>query len=322
MIDLRLNAQDLSLIRFARSPLEEAVHSLAALQDPRRRGLHLPWWNVMARRVRTLDLDLLLALTGTPGVLPDFLCPPPGRADPVFAHELSAVRAATPGELRAGVDELRGHGPVPPTLRPLYDDPGSTLPRLVDQLDAYWRCAVEPVWPRLRSLLDADIAYRARRLTTGGLAAVLEDLHEDLEYGADRIRVRKPVSYERPATGHGVLLVPTIFGWPRLGVLYDEGARPAIGYPARGIAGVWTTVPTTEGAPVEELVGRTRARILARLDLPLSTTRVASLLGMTPPTANHHLSVLRRCRLVTSERAGREVLYQRTHLGTSLLDPA
>ncbi|GGP55475.1 ArsR/SmtB family transcription factor [Streptomyces melanogenes] len=320
MIEIRLSGTDLSLIRFARSPLEETVHSLAVLHNPRRRALHRPWLDAMLGHIRPLDLDLLFALTGTPHALPDFLCPPPTRAAPTFEEELDTVRATTSEQVRAGIDELRGSAPVSPTLQPLYDDATHHLARLVDQLAAYWRAALHPVWPRLRSLLDADITHRAHCLTTGGLTALFDDIHPDLGYRGDSLHVRKPLRYQRPVTNQGVLLVPTVFG-QHLSVLYNENSPPAIGYPARGTGEVWTAAPDTDGTPLEELVGRTRAKILAHLDMPLSTTSVATLVAMTPPTANHHLAVLRRCRLVTSRRSGREVLYQRTDLGTSLLDP-
>ena len=71
--------------------------------------------------------------------------------------------------------------------------------------------------------------------------------------------------------------------------------------------------------PVADLLGRSRAALLARLDLPLSTTQVARDLGLSVAAVSEHLSVLRRSGLVRSRRAGRQVLYQRTALGTDLL---
>lgn len=80
------------------------------------------------------------------------------------------MRESTAEEVRAGIEEIRGTRPVPPELRPLYDAPERHLGRLTDQINAYWKAAIEPVWPRLSALLEADLAYRGRCLTTGGLA--------------------------------------------------------------------------------------------------------------------------------------------------------
>ncbi|MFD5098265.1 ArsR/SmtB family transcription factor [Streptomyces albidochromogenes] len=324
MIDILLGAADLSLICFARSPLEEAIQSLSVPSDARRSAMHRPWLAAAGSRISGLDLDLLRALVCQPNVLPDFLCPPPTRMDTQFHEELAYVRASTAEQVRAGIDDVRGTKPVPPVLNALYDAPERHLGRLVDQIDDYWQAAIEPVWPRLSALLEADLAYRARCLTTGGLAGLFADLHPEIEYRGDSVRIHKPHhSYQRPASDTGMLLVPCVFGWPRLTVLYTEDvARPALGYPARGVADVWSVARDTQGAPLADLMGRTRSQVLASLDLPMSTTHIAALLGMTTPTASHHLSVLRRCNLVSSQRSGREVLYQRTPLGSSLLDSA
>jgi DNA-binding transcriptional ArsR family regulator len=42
-------------------------------------------------------------------------------------------------------------------------------------------------------------------------------------------------------------------------------------------------------------------------------------LGQSPSSASQHLAVLRRSGLATAHRRGREVLYLRTPLATSLL---
>jgi DNA-binding transcriptional ArsR family regulator len=73
---------------------------------------------------------------------------------------------------------------------------------------------------------------------------------------------------------------------------------------------------------VAELLGRSRAALLARLDLPQSTTWLAAHLGLTPSAVSQHLTVLRRAGLVTAHRTGRWVLYRRTTPGTRLLAAA
>ena len=67
------------------------------------------------------------------------------------------------------------------------------------------------------------------------------------------------------------------------------------------------------------LVGRTRAAMLDRLAQPHSTTDLARKLGQSAPTVSAHLSILRRCGMVTSWPSGRRVLYQRTALASTLL---
>jgi DNA-binding transcriptional ArsR family regulator len=70
---------------------------------------------------------------------------------------------------------------------------------------------------------------------------------------------------------------------------------------------------------LDSLIGRTRAAILRRLDVPLTTTQVARDLHQSPSTVSEHLTVLRGNGLLISWRAGRGVLYRRTPLASSLL---
>jgi DNA-binding transcriptional ArsR family regulator len=67
------------------------------------------------------------------------------------------------------------------------------------------------------------------------------------------------------------------------------------------------------------VLGRTRATLLGQLDLPMTTTQLASLLSLSAPTLNAHLQSLQAAGLVSSRRDGRSVLYARTDLGERLL---
>jgi DNA-binding transcriptional ArsR family regulator len=68
------------------------------------------------------------------------------------------------------------------------------------------------------------------------------------------------------------------------------------------------------------LVGRTRASLLRTLRLPLTTTELAAQLDMSPAAISQHLKILKESALVDSRRRGRAVLYQRTEVGTTLVD--
>jgi len=67
------------------------------------------------------------------------------------------------------------------------------------------------------------------------------------------------------------------------------------------------------------LVGRTRAALLASLDLPRTTTQLAAELGLSQAAVSQHLKILHNAALVTAQRRGRMVLYQRTPAATTLL---
>ncbi|MFF7128573.1 helix-turn-helix domain-containing protein [Streptomyces sp. NPDC008240] len=93
------------------------------------------------------------------------------------------------------------------------------------------------------------------------------------------------------------------------------GLAPRIRYPARGLATVRHGGPPTALA---DLLGRTRARILALLAEPGSTTGLAHRLGVSTGTVSRHLGVLHRAGLVTRARHGHLVPYLRSPLGDQL----
>src|SRR4051794_39998142 len=142
MISYRFDRDDLLRTRFAVSPLFEATASVAALRDPARYSLHLPW--VRAARVRTQGLDLapLEALVGLPNpYTPDFISPPPDSPLPEVAAEIERVARTPAAQVRQELEWRFGRGGPPAALRPLLDDPRRGLRALADLLAAYWEAA-------------------------------------------------------------------------------------------------------------------------------------------------------------------------------------
>jgi DNA-binding CsgD family transcriptional regulator len=320
MIDLMLGVTDVARVRFARSPMDELVHSVNVLAGRRGDGMHRRWVEMATARLAGLDLSTLDALVEGNGYFPDFLMPPPQRWESTFPEELDRVSQTGADEVRRCLDVCWPDGSLPDVLRPLYDEPRTELGALTRLLAAYWTAAIEPVWERLCAVHEADLSYRSSLLTSGGVDRVFGDLHPRVSYVEDRVRIDGPMAHRvHSVNGAGVLLVPCVFIWPRLTV-FDSGLyQPTITYAARGVGDVWATPLDTTEAPVAELIGRGRAALLAVLDLPLSTTQLADRLGVAPSTVSEHLSILRRSGLVRSHRSGRTVLYERTPLAGRLL---
>ena len=322
VIELLFEPGDLARIRFARSPMHELMSSLRIADRADRARMHRPWVQLVRSAVSALRLELLQPLLAGPRYVPEFLTPSPDRMDTRFADELARVRSTPEAAVRAQLDLLAGSGPLPVPLLPLYENPERHLGRLVVEVQAYWRAAIDPIWSRLAGLLDAEIGYRADQLTSGGLVRVLGNLHPELEYAEDALRILWPTwQSQNRLDGVGVLLVPCVFAWPSL-VVDTSPQCPTLVYGPRGVGQVWDGSARSLTRPVADLLGRSRASLLARLDLPLSTTQIARDLGLSAASVSEHLSVLRRSGLVTSRRSGRQVLYQRTALGTDLLGAA
>jgi DNA-binding transcriptional ArsR family regulator len=183
---------------------------------------------------------------------------------------------------------------------------------------AAWRALVEPVWPRVRAALEADIGYRSRRLAEGGLDRLFADLYQTLRWTGDTL-VREPGGDEFvDLRGRGVLLMPSVFKWEEAIVITRPPWQPTISYPARGLGDLWQSAHPSAPAALERLVGRTRATLLTALDQPASTTSLAQRHQLAPATVSEHLKVLRAAGLVVGERHRHEIRYRRTDIGSAL----
>jgi DNA-binding transcriptional ArsR family regulator len=285
--------------------------------------LHLPWVEEVRGRVGDLDLLPLLALLPPDGYIPDFIAPPPLSPLMGIEDELERVRATPAAQVRKELALFKAqHGDrLPAAAEPLRRHPEREVPRLADTMAEYWRRAVAPHWPRILALLSADLRYRAIRLTEAGPAALFDDLHPTVSFEGGWLHIDQPWQGTVELGGKGLLLVPTVFSWQRPSVIAIEPWQPTVIYPARGVSLLWE--PEHE-APAElaALIGATRARILAALDAPQSTTELAARLGVSAGGVSQHLRVLADAHLVARTRERRVVLYARTAVGDQLASAA
>ncbi|MEE1931004.1 DUF5937 family protein [Streptomyces sp. TRM 70351] len=316
---------DLLRCRFALSPLWETVAAVRTLTDPRRQAYHSRWLRRVRPHARPAALAPLLALLPRTGFTPDFLTPPPPCPLPDIGDELDRVAATRPDRVAAEVHRSlhgpeRRLAPPPEVAAGLLADPARTLAELVRLLGECWELLVAPQWPRMRDVLEADIALRSRRLAEGGLQRMVDGLHPAVRWHEDdALHVASPYRISRRLGGRGLLLLPSVFVWPALTVVADRPWQPTVVYPVRGVGDLWgPPAPAREAEALGRLIGRTRARILTGLDEPSSTGVLARRHGLGAASVSAHLTALRDAGLVTGHRAGRFVRYARTELGDAL----
>ncbi|MFJ8624027.1 ArsR family transcriptional regulator [Kitasatospora sp. NPDC093550] len=323
--ELSFTAGDLARMRFAVCPMWEVGPSLRLLRSGLAHPVHRPWAEQVRSRLAPLGpaYALLAELVRPAGYVPDFLNPAPTGPAPSLAEELAAIRATPQERVRRDLDRLGREGDgLGPRLRALHGDPAAGLGRLTEAVEAYWELALAPYWARIRAVLDADVLHRARQAAEHGAARVLNDLHAELRWTEDTLRLRhrtRPLP-GRPA-GAGLLLVPSAFTGP---ALYTRLAPPdplQLAYPARGIGTLWSSAPPAGTEALAAVLGRSRARLLTELASPASTTELARRTGLSPSAVSQYLTALRDARLVSAHRAGRSVLYARTASAEALLAP-
>lgn len=321
-LSIEISATDLAGTRFAVSPLAETISGLQQLArpepSPRARGWVRWARDELARQPLRLAATWPLLVSDRPS-WPQFLLPAPATTRTSIADDLDALRQTTPQQVAASLHRVFGND-MPPAARELADAPGERLALVAAELRAAHDRLVLPHWPRIRALLETDIAHRAAQLTSGGAARLFADLHRDLDWSGGRLTVL--TDQRDAATAHGgLVLLPVALGPDRVIVKRNTTTWTTLRYPCRGIAGLGTVLDRTP-APDDtvRLVGRSKAALLRALTAPATTTDLARELGTTASAVAQHLTVLRANGLVDRQRHGRRVVYATTPLGRALLD--
>jgi DNA-binding transcriptional ArsR family regulator len=322
---LRFGQAALLRCRFAVSPLHEATDALRSFTHPGREAYHLPWQREVRPRLAALGVQPLLALMPHDSYQPDFLSPPPDGPFTEIDGELARVRATPPAQVAAELARCLEFHParrqVTSRFPELSADPETVRDLLADLLHRAWEVLVKPWWPQLRDVLDADITYRARQLADAGIESTLSDLDPKIRWRAGALHVAVSAAAERDLGDDGIVLLPSVFNWPAVGVMLDPPWQPTVVYPARGIASLWRP-PAGSSVDLARLLGRTRATVLTALAEPASTTGLAARCRLPVSSVSEHLTVLRGTGLVSTTRAGRFLVHQRTPLGVALAGSA
>lgn len=329
MLRIEADAEDLAASRFAISPLWELGNVLRQLFHGTRHPTTAGWLRGLrerfaALRERVPEVDVLGTLTSARHYGPGFLAPPPRGLTDEVDEQLTRVRASPLPLARAEIRQVFTTAPpAPPRIDRLLRDP-EIVALAADLLHESWRTLVAPDWPLLRAILERDVVHRAGRLTTYGWSSAIAGLHPDIRWRDGGIEIPSFPDAHVSLGGHGMLLIPSVFVWPGMAAAAEDDPWPSfLAYPAQGVGELLS--PSRERSGPEALgalLGHTRARLLAALDGPASTSQLVHALGLTLGGTGDHLRVLREAGLVTGTRQGRAVLYRRTPLGDALVGGA
>src|SRR5262249_16843174 len=175
-------------------------------------------------------------------------------------------------------------------------------------------------WQRVWQSFRADVAWRGRQIAEQGLQAALASLHPAARWSGSTLQIDVARTLVVRPAGRGVTLLPSAFwsGRPMFGTHPDGSAltvSPSV-----------TPLPLIDGvpgeAPLADLLGRTRAAVLALAVGGRTTGELAREIGISPATASQHAKTLRAAGLLVSERAGKAVLHPATPPADRLLTGA
>lgn len=323
MSQLRFGVSDVAGLRFGVSAAWDTASSLWTLRSPVRNAVHLPWIDRARQVIRRPDVAAavgpLRELAGPHRWLPDFLTPPPPGPDAEFEEQLEQIAATVPAVVVRDLLATTRRGPLGPFGDALRRDPKAMLPLLVAAVRVWHDAAIAPDWPRMRALLEADIAHRASQFADGGAGWALGTLHPTVRWAGDRVVSDDPWRLDFDLGGRGLALNPGIFTPQR--VLWNllEDSPPGGTYPVRAVATLWETPPAAAGDPLARVLGSGRAALLNLLDTAATTTDLARRTGMSCGNVSQHLSALHAAGLVSRSRQGRHVLYRGTETAAVLL---
>ncbi|MEV7780076.1 winged helix-turn-helix domain-containing protein [Kitasatospora sp. NPDC088351] len=166
------------------------------------------------------------------------------------------------------------------------------------------------------------MVHRVGLIGEQGWEAVIAGLHDGVSWRDGAIEVRVAAGDTVALAGEGLLLIPSVFIVPTVAAHTAPPWPKTLIYPARGTAALLGTPPAGPPQALGALIGRSRARVLAALDTPASTSQLARQLRLATGAVGDHLAVLLDAGLLSRARSGRSVLYQRTALGDALASGA
>lgn len=316
MLHYDLGDSGLSEIRFGISPLCEMGLSLRAIKEPSRYPLQVPWLSRTLDVRAELDLELLLGLVNDRLWTPDFLNPRPSSPLTRVDDEFAVLEELSARDFTRHLESV--HGQLPPALS---GSPRTAMRRMVTALREYWELCFAPYWPRMRTILEADITHRGRIMAQSGLAEMLNEISSSLKFDGRSLNLTLasvPAERRVAVDGRGVMLVPTMFT-RRASAPVELSEAPMVLYPARGQGALWETEEIVNPQAVADLLGKTRASLLTALVTPASSTELGVRFGVSTSAVNQHLRALLAVGLVTSTRYGHSMLYLRSQLGSALL---
>ncbi|MFD7098940.1 ArsR/SmtB family transcription factor [Streptomyces xanthophaeus] len=324
MLRIHFTGVDLARVRMAGRPdaLWETILSFHRLRDRRDARLFGEWRTETRSRLNS-ETRMLGMLIPSRGYFPDFLTPVEGQYG--WDVGVDALRAIRPERMRGELALLGAGAPVTPRLRELMDGGTKHLPRLLGELRAYHRSAVEPYWTHIQAQIEAERAARGRALLDGGADELLASLPPMLRWRAPVLECDYPVDRDVRLRGRGLLLQPSFFCRRTAVTLHDPELPPVLVYPA---AAQLVSAPTGDAAgPAEDqrvrtlgkLVGHTRSVVLKAIGDGATTSELARRAGVSLASASQHACVMREAGLVTTLRHGNAVLHTVTPLGAALL---
>jgi DNA-binding HxlR family transcriptional regulator len=325
MITIQLDTIDLESFRFSYSPMIELVSSFKALNNPEHYGLFGAWLDEAQQALNGIEFPYLQAVALQKYYIADFVTQTPIKPRMTLDEEFALVRNTPPDLIRKHVNTVIETSEESEIRRHYLMCPQDAVDCLLAEMELYWDRVLAHHWPRIQTVLENDILFRAREMALYGVDSMFTNLNPVVQYLSgqimfDKQHFGKPVDVTVGLEGRGLQLVPVMFGCNG-GVSWQvvPEYQPMIIYAARG-AGLWyaEAQPDPEAALTLTL-GEGKAKLLQALKTPAHTSELAHRLSITAGAVSQQLGRLNQAGLVESHRSSSKVYYRLTPRGEKLL---
>jgi DNA-binding transcriptional ArsR family regulator len=249
---------------------------------------------------------------------PDFLTPSGERQDHALEDGIDRVLATPRRQLNHEIGLVAADGRRPFAGPALARGEREVLLLLGGLLRVYHEAFIAPVWDAMETAVRADVSRRSQALLTDGIKGLMNTFRPMARWQSPVLEADYPLDRDMYLEGRGLLLIPSYFCWRRPITLFDCALQPVLVYPVEKSAPLVSAVGQAE---LSKLLGSTRAALLqeAATHAWSTTSRLATHVGISLPSASQQLAVLREAGLLSSHRDGKHVLHAATPLGRRLL---
>ncbi|WP_371402842.1 winged helix-turn-helix domain-containing protein [Kribbella sp. NBC_00662] len=317
MLRIRFTSADLARVRVASGPhpLWESVLSINGLQYHNLPARYWAWRSAVSEHP-----DILRAaysVVPASGNFADFLTPPMQSGTTSVEEQLDAIRRVPRAVVRDDLARTYPAAVQTPRWAERAHDSGRLDP-VVRTLERYHHTAVRPVWSAVRTGVEQARQRLTALLLNAGVEGMLSRLHPSIRWRDPVLEADYVTDQTLDLDGRGLLVVPSYFCFGAPVTFIDGDLPPTLVLPIQ-----------PDDVPVDEriadldvlvrLLGPTRAKLLAGLELAASTSELAHRLGVSPGSISQHAKVLRESSLITTTRFGHSVDHTLTPLGRAVL---
>ncbi|WP_225726807.1 MULTISPECIES: winged helix-turn-helix domain-containing protein [unclassified Nocardia] len=327
---IHLTSHDLLRIRIG-APLGALGETMLAGRELQRRDTTVfAGWRSQVRRAIPENFGVLADIAPPEAHFVDLITPTRGTRS--MSAGIEALHLTSRDELGlelASTVKHRardGYPPLPSWTAGLTQRDATVRRTIATAVQDFHEVAFAGRWAHVQSYLDGMADRWARTMATEGVEALFATLQPHVRWREPVLEVLLSTScHDEFLHGHGLVLIPSLFTWPRPLVLHsavDRDAPKMLVIPAlrdiADLAAAWGPRPANEA--LNALLGRTRAAALQVIADGCSTSELARQLGVSPATASEHASILREAGLIESTRQRNAMRHELTGLGAALLD--